>query len=161
MTLNTSLLMHSFVKIIFIALPLLLNQTAHGQQAVGGLGEFEQATDVGKVDIPGKSAFIPGKNQYRITGNGANIWYKEDAFQFLSRRLSGDIVFTMEIDWIGEGKEPHRKACAMIRQSLDADSPLLMWRFMETDLSRCNIQDQRGTDVWGSDSHQSAGNCKA
>ncbi|MCX7047836.1 MAG: hypothetical protein NTX50_20415 [Candidatus Sumerlaeota bacterium] len=88
-----------------------------------GVGEFESAVDVGAIDLPGAAEFIPDKAQYRITGSGANIWGKEDAFQFVWRKLSGDLVFSMDVEWIGEGKEKHRKACAMVRQSLDPDSP--------------------------------------
>ena len=37
--------------------------------------------------------------------------------------MSGDLVFSMDTGWEGAGKEPHRKACAMVRQTLDPDSP--------------------------------------
>src|SRR5262249_61662980 len=57
-----------------------------------------------------------------ITGSGHNIWNKDDAFQFAARKVSGDLVFRMDVEWVGEGKAKHRKACAMVRQSLDADA---------------------------------------
>jgi len=86
-------------------------------------GTFEQATDVGKITLPGSSEFSPDKGQYRITGSGANMWAKEDAFQFLSKQLTGDLSFTMDVAWEGAGKEAHRKACALVRPSLEADAP--------------------------------------
>ncbi len=79
--------------------------------------------DVGKVELPGSAQILPDKKGYRITGSGANIWSKEDAFHFVARKLSGDLVFRMDVAWVGEGKAKHRKACAMVRQSLDADAP--------------------------------------
>jgi hypothetical protein len=87
------------------------------------IGIFNQATDVGKIDLKGSSVFIADKDQYRITGSGKNIWFSEDAFQFLHKKVSGDLVFSMDVGWEAEGKEPHRKACAMVRQTLDEDSP--------------------------------------
>jgi TolB protein len=86
------------------------------------VGLFDTATDVGKIDLKGSSTFDADQAQYRITGSGANIWAKEDAFQFLWKKTSGDLVFSMDAAWVGEGKNAHRKACAMVRQSLDADA---------------------------------------
>ena len=68
------------------------------------LGEFESATDVGVIEVKGSSEFLPDKGQYRITGSGANIWAKEDAFQFLSKKASGDLALSMDVGWVGEGK---------------------------------------------------------
>jgi TolB protein len=87
------------------------------------LGIFEQATDVGNITLPGSSEFISAQGQYRITGSGQNMWAKEDAFQFLWKKLSGDLAFTMDVVWEGAGKEAHRKACALVRPSLEADAP--------------------------------------
>ena len=87
------------------------------------IGIFDNSTDVGKVGPKGSAEFLADKSQYRITGSGKNIWSAEDAFHFLSKKLTGDLVFSMDIGWQGEGKEPHRKACAMVRQTLDEDSP--------------------------------------
>ena len=102
--------------------PLLLFSLATCLSAAP-IGIFEDAADVGKIDLKGSSEFLAGKDQYRITGSGKNIWFAEDAFQFLHKRISGDLAFSMDVAWEGEGKEPHRKACAMVRQSLDEDSP--------------------------------------
>ena len=87
------------------------------------IGLFANGVDVGKIELKGSSEYLGDKGQYRITGSGKNIWADMDAFHFLSKRLSGDLTFSIDISWEGEGKEPHRKACAMVRQSLDADSP--------------------------------------
>ena len=38
------------------------------------------------------------------------------------RRLRGDLALAADVAFVGAGTEPHRKACLMIRQSLDADS---------------------------------------
>jgi Tol biopolymer transport system component len=85
-------------------------------------GGFGPGVDVGKVEVPGSTKALPGKAGYRITASGHNIWDKADAFHFAARRVSGDLVFSMDVEWVGEGKAKHRKACAMVRQGLEADA---------------------------------------
>ena len=60
---------------------------------------------------------------YRISGSGENMWFTSDAFQFVWKKMSGDVSLTADIRWIGTGGNPHRKACLLIRQSLDPNSP--------------------------------------
>jgi Tol biopolymer transport system component len=85
-------------------------------------GDFGPGVDVGKVELPGRTEVLPGKAGHRITGSGDNIWHQTDAFHFAARRVSGDLAFSMDVEWVGEGKAKHRKACAMVRQSLEADA---------------------------------------
>jgi hypothetical protein len=89
----------------------------------GEIGLFESATDVGNVKLKGSSEFLADKGIYRITGSGKNLWFAEDEFQFLSSKMSGDLLLTMDVAWESAGKEPHRKTCAMVRQTLETDSP--------------------------------------
>jgi TolB protein len=86
-------------------------------------GMFEGATDVGKVGFAGSVEYRPDRQEYAVTGSGANIWEKEDAFQFVWRKLTGDVAVTTTVLWRGTGTNPHRKAGWMIRQSLAADAP--------------------------------------
>ncbi|HLX63151.1 MAG TPA: hypothetical protein VKX17_17910 [Planctomycetota bacterium] len=86
------------------------------------LGEFDAERDIGKVDPPGTSAIDRAAGKYTIKSGGANIWFKQDDFHFAFKKASGDIVMSAEIEFVGEGKNPHRKAGLMIRQDLDADS---------------------------------------
>ena len=73
------------------------------------VGLFESAADIGKSDLKGSSEYLADKATYRITGSGKNIWFAEDACQFLSKKMSGDSVFSMDVEWEAEGREPHRK----------------------------------------------------
>jgi TolB protein len=102
---------------------LLVCQPAGSSASAANLGIFETASDVGIIKLKGSSEYFPDQAQYRITGSGKNMWFAEDAFQFLYKKLSGDLVFSMDVAWESAGKEPHRKACALVRQSLAADSP--------------------------------------
>ena len=112
---------HHTMKTYRITTTLLLALAT--SPAASPVGLFETAADIGKIELKGSATFLPEKNQYRITGSGKNIWFAEDAFQFLSKTMLGDLVFSMDTGWEAEGKEPHRKACAMVRQTLDPDSP--------------------------------------
>lgn len=86
------------------------------------LRTFENKSDVGVVNRPGFAEFDEAECRYRVTASGANIWGKQDAFHFVWRRASGDLTMTADIEFIGQGKNAHRKACLMARQDLNADS---------------------------------------
>lgn len=90
--------------------------------ALADLGEFEGQSDIGKINLPGSAEYDAAKKEYRVTGSGENIWFKQDAFHYLWRKVSGDLSLTAGVTFVGQGKNAHRKACWMIRQSLDADS---------------------------------------
>ena len=86
------------------------------------VGIFEQNGDVGRVNILGSASFDYSTKEYQITGSGENIWAVTDAFQFAWKKMSGNAVLTADVRFKGEGKQPHRKACLMFRQNLDANS---------------------------------------
>jgi TolB protein len=83
------------------------------------LGFFTNSGDVGGPAIKGSVEFSNG--QYRITGSGANIWAKQDQFQYVWREMTGNFTVTATVRFLGEGNQ-HRKAGIMVRQSLDTDA---------------------------------------
>jgi len=101
------------------------------------LGTFTSSGDVGAPQIKGSVQYSNG--EYRITGAGANIWAKQDQFQYVWRELTGNFTVNATMRFLGEGNE-HRKAGIMVRQSLDTDAafadvvihgngmPALQWR---------------------------------
>jgi regulation of enolase protein 1 (concanavalin A-like superfamily) len=107
--------------------------------APGKLGIFTSAADVGNPAIKGAAEFDASTGQYRITGSGANIWARQDQFQYVWREISGNFTVTAAMRFLGKGAD-HRKAGIMVRQSLDdaaayADviahgngMPALQWR---------------------------------
>ena len=88
----------------------------------GKLGVFSNSGDVGGPAIKGSTAFDPGKGQYKMTGAGANMWAKEDQFQYVWREMSGNFAVTATMQFLGTGVD-HRKAGILLRQTLDTDSP--------------------------------------
>ncbi len=105
----------------FLAVPAF-SAVALGATDSESIGAFHGSCDVGTVAHPGSAKFTPGTGEYELTGGGANMWGQVDAFHFLSKEVSGDLSLTVKIRLIGEGKNEHRKAGWMIRQSLAADS---------------------------------------
>jgi regulation of enolase protein 1 (concanavalin A-like superfamily) len=95
----------------------LLSASAMAQN--GNLGLFTNSGDVGGPAIKGSTAFSNG--QYRITGSGANIWDKQDQFEYVWRQMTGNFTVTATVRFLGQGAQ-HRKAGIMVRQSLDSDA---------------------------------------
>jgi hypothetical protein len=95
---------------------------ARAQTVDAKLGLFDDHGDVGAVLHTGSVDYNASKSTYTVTGSGENMWLAADAFQFVWKRVSGDVTLTADIKFLGQGGNPHRKAVLMMRQSLDADS---------------------------------------
>src|SRR4051794_4902272 len=100
---------------------ILVSASASAQPVAGSLGVFEGHGDVGAVEHPGSVAY-DARRSYPVAGSGMNMWSTRDAFHYAWKKASGDIALTADIAFLGTGTEPHRKACLIVRQSLDADS---------------------------------------
>jgi TolB protein len=87
------------------------------------LGIFTDQGDVGSPAIAGAASYNAATGEYVVTGGGANMWTTNDAFHFVWVKMSGDFTLAADIKFVGESTQPHRKACLLIRQSLDANAP--------------------------------------
>ncbi|MCJ7812539.1 hypothetical protein MUP95_04370, partial [bacterium] len=87
------------------------------------LGIFTAHGDIGNVLKTGSVEYYPTQGSYLVTGGGENMWFENDAFHFVWKKDSGDISLAADIPWISTEGHPQRKACLMIRQNLDPDSP--------------------------------------
>jgi WD40 repeat protein len=85
-------------------------------------GVFSNQADIGSVAKPGSADFNPATGEYLIAGGGENMWFTNDAFHFVWKEMSGDFTLTADVKFIGAGGNPHRKACLLIRQSLEPGS---------------------------------------
>ncbi|HUL53379.1 MAG TPA: TolB family protein [Opitutaceae bacterium] len=108
------------VLLLAAGAPATRGQPTSGQP---GPGLFESHGDVGAVHLAGAVDYDAAHGTYLVTGGGENMWFGTDAFHFVWKRASGDVSFAADLRWIGTGGNAHRKACLIIRQSLDADSP--------------------------------------
>src|SRR5213594_3585629 len=111
---STILISLSFV-ILLQAGPASIQESAFGL--------FDAHGDVGAAGKPGSVDYDAALKSYLVAGGGENMWSATDAFHFVWKRMSGDLSLAADIRWIGAGGNAHRKACLLIRQSLDPDSP--------------------------------------
>src|SRR5512140_3250094 len=102
--------------ILTIAFAMII--TAASAQ-VNRVGIFENNSDIGKPRISGSAAYNPTDQVYTLKGSGYNIWFRRDEFQYLYNKLKGDFILTANFQFIGEGKNPHRKIGWMIRSSAE------------------------------------------
>ena len=111
------------IPALLIATGLVLLIGANHQIIAAKLGFFQNHKDIGVTPKKGSARYDSKKQEYSVTGGGANIWAKTDAFQMVYQQISGDVTLTADVHFVGEGVEHHRKAALMIRQSLEPDSP--------------------------------------
>jgi TolB protein len=105
------------------AVVLLMGMAFVGESLSDGkIGIFEGSNDIGVGTLKGSVAYDSTGGTYTISGSGENMWFDHDAFRLVWKKMSGDAVISADVSFLGEGKNPHRKAVVIIRQSLDADS---------------------------------------
>ena len=113
----------------------------------GGLGVFTQNSDVGNVEIPGVASYDAEKQEYSLRGSGKNIWFGEDEFQFLYKKMKGDFILTAQVEFEGAGVDPHRKIGWMIRHSLESNSPHVSALLHGDGLTSLQFRDTSGADM--------------
>ncbi len=99
-----------------------LAASAEARAQEGAVGLFEGHGDVGSVLHAGSAVLDPSGRTYSLRGSGENMWAARDAFHFAWKKASGDLALAGDLAFVGQGVNPHRKACLMIRQGLEADS---------------------------------------
>src|SRR5579863_8885555 len=115
-----------------------------GQGNSAPLGLFEERGDVGTVLHPGSVQYDAAKQTYTITGSGDNMWAAADAFQFVWKKMSGDVTLTADIAFANKTGDPHKKAVLMIRQTLDTDSPYVDVALHNIGLTSLQARESKG-----------------
>ena len=114
-------------RLLFSMLVAATMYTPMSAQVPGAkIGSFDIFTDVGAPKIAGAASYHEPSQTYRITGSGRNIWFGQDSFAFLSKKMNGDFILQTQVRFSGEGHEPHRKAGLMIRSSTATNSPVVV-----------------------------------
>ncbi|HSP69999.1 MAG TPA: hypothetical protein VLN48_19890, partial [Bryobacteraceae bacterium] len=106
----------------FAVLFAVVGMSALAQAPATAIGVFESHGDVGTVLQEGSVTHDASKETYTVTGSGGNVWSAADEFQFVWKKMSGDVSLAADISFPETGGDPHKKAVLMIRQSLSADS---------------------------------------
>jgi hypothetical protein len=132
------------IAVVITALLLIGAPLRAAEDPVPPVGIFSDHTDIGTVLHPGSALFDAEKQSYTVAGSGANMWAASDAFHFAWKKASGDVALTADISFLGQGKEPHRKACLMFRQSLDADAAYVDVALHGDGLTSLQFREARG-----------------
>lgn len=141
-----------------VGLLALLVAIAPRASTAASVGAFEDHGDVGTVTHAGSVTFDPATGAYRITGSGENMWFAADAFHFVWKRVSSageDMTLTADVTFVGSGKNPHRKACLMFRQSQGADSAYADVALHGDGLTSLQYRDERGATTHEVQANQS------
>ena len=129
-----------FVKLFLLF--LLGIQLAYSQES--SLGMFQAQGDIGKVGKSGSVKFDPGSGTYTVTGGGTNMWFNSDEFHFVWIKASGDISLSAKVTWPDTMGNPHKKACLIIRQSLDTNSAYADAALHGVGLTSLQYRDKKG-----------------
>lgn len=101
---------------------MLLFLSVYACEKPSDSGIFEGSGDIGMVGQQGRVEFNQADSSYSVTGSGTNMWFDSDQLHYVWKKASGDVSIAANIQWVGEGADPHRKACLIIRQNLDTAS---------------------------------------
>ncbi len=78
--------------------------------------------DIGKPQRGGSFQFEKKDQHFTLHGAGYNVWFERDEFYFVSQKVEGDFIFSANLEFLGEGVDPHRKMGLMIRNSKADDA---------------------------------------
>jgi len=108
------------------------------------VGIFDGHGDVGTVLHPGSVEYDAVKRTYSISGSGENMWLATDAFQFVWKKVSGDVTLTADISFLTKTGNEHKKAVLILRQSLEADSVYVDVALHASGLTSLQYRDEKG-----------------
>lgn len=133
----------SVLLILMSISPFLSSAQFQGPQT----GFFCQLNDVGAPSIPGAVHYSEPQQEYFVSGSGKNIWFAEDNFSFLWKQMEGDFIIQAQMEFLGEGTDPHRKAGLMIRNGLTPDAAHVSCVLHGDGLTALQYRDKAGADM--------------
>ena len=134
----------TYSGIVLIGLCAFLSHGLIHAQTAGAVGVFEGHNDVGTVLHPGAVEYEVRKKIYTISGSGENMWSTADAFQFVWKKMSGDVSLTADISFLRRTGNEHKKGVLMLRQSLDGDSVYADVALHASGLTSLQFRDEKG-----------------
>lgn len=115
-----------FYLIIPILFSLIIGFTGlFSSHEINDLGIFENTLDIGDVKHEGRVSYDPKTGEYTLIGSGENMWFDHDEFRYLWAPIQGDFILRAELEFIGEGVDPHRKIGWTVRNTLTSNSAMV------------------------------------
>jgi TolB protein len=112
---------HNFHLYLFLILIL----SSFVMKEISTRQTFNHSSDIGNVKFQGSTKYDPATEKYLLRGSGTNMWYKKDDLHFAWTKVKGDFILNTQVEFIGAGVDPHRKAGIIVRKSLDPGSPYI------------------------------------
>ncbi len=139
----------AFLLVFITTFPLAhsIARTHSSQDSAPSLGVFDGNSDVGTVLHSGSTAYDPLTTVYTLMGSGENMWFANDDFQFVWKKVSGDVTLTADVSLLGAAGDNHRKAALMIRQSLDPGAAYADAAVHGDGLTSLQFRDQQGVNT--------------
>jgi Tol biopolymer transport system component len=109
------------MRITICSILLLSTSLLPAQEKQAGIFQFSE--DIGKPVLKGSVTYDAGSQVYNLKGSGYNIWFGRDEFRYTYNKLKGDFILTANFEFVGEGKNAHRKIGWMVRATTDDNSP--------------------------------------
>ncbi|MCV9386341.1 SMP-30/gluconolactonase/LRE family protein [Reichenbachiella ulvae] len=107
------------MKKLLTLLVLLSSLQIHAQQS---LGIFDNHLDIGSSKNEGFAFYDASNQTYTLGGSGVNVWGTNDQFHYLWTTIQGDFILRAEVEFHGQGVDPHRKAGWMVKNDLESNT---------------------------------------
>jgi len=107
---------------------------------------FANSMGIGDCALTGSWEYKE-ENSFEISGSGDNIWFGQDQFHFASNETEGDLIMRAKIDFIGDGKHPHRKTGFMFRSGMETNARHVSAVIHGDGLTGIQYRDSAGRDM--------------
>lgn len=122
------------------------------------LGIFENTLDIGDVKHEGSVSYNPETGEYTLTGSGENMWFDNDEFRYLWAPIQGDFILRAEVEFVGDGVDPHRKIGWVVRNTLSSNSAMVNAAVHGDGLTSLQYRKTAGTETMETESSDSLPN---
>lgn len=129
------------IPTLFLFLALMNAASSFGAESAG---IFTGHQDIGRPAKAGSAKFDSATGAYVVSGGGSNMWAGTDDFHFVWKEMSGDLTLSARVAFTTPGGNEHRKACLIIRQSMDANSPYVDAALHGSGLTALQCRDTAG-----------------
>ncbi len=96
--------------------------SAHLLFAQNPIGVFDNHVDVGNPKMKGSATYNKDDQTYSVSAAGKNMWFGEDQFHFLYKKIKGDFIIQATVQFVGKGTDDHRKMGIIARDNLNTGS---------------------------------------
>src|SRR5688572_30522136 len=96
----------------FLLLALVFSISANAQKVIG---QFKSYVHIGNPGAKGTVNYDSEIQEYTLEGASGNMWADHDDFHFLWKKMKGNFILQAQVEFVGNGVEPHRKVGWMVR----------------------------------------------